>query len=94
MLTLLIKPEMSQILLSTLRRQKTSSKNQCIFVMDQCNTHKSEALVRWVAEQCQIDKELDKKEKEEIFKDMNPRATFLTNTEHRIRFFYTPKHCS
>lgn len=73
---------------------KTSPKSQWIFVMDQLNTHKSESLVRWIAEQCQIDKELGIKGKDGILKDMKSRMAFLTNKEHRIRFVYTPKHCS
>ena len=72
----------------------TSPKSQWIFVMDQLNTHKSESLVRWVSEQCQIDKELGEKGIEGILKDMNSRMAFLTNEAHRIRFVYTPKHCS
>jgi len=72
----------------------TSPESQWIFVMDQLNTHKSESLVRWVSEICQINKELGEKGKEGILKNMNSRMAFLTNAEHRIRFVYTPKHCS
>lgn len=49
---------------------KTSPKSQWIFIMDQLNTHKSESLVRLIAEQCQIDKELGTKGKDGILKDM------------------------
>ena len=73
---------------------KTSPKSQWIFIMDQLNTHKSESLVRWIAEQCQIDKELGTKGNDGILKDMKSRMAFLTNKDHRIRFVYTPKHCS
>ena len=35
-----------------------SPDSQWVFVSDQLNTHKSETLVRWVAEQCEIKQEL------------------------------------
>ncbi len=72
----------------------TSPKSKWIFVMDQLNTHKSESLVRWISEQCQIDEELGEKGNKGILKSMNSRMAFLTNEDHRIRFMYTPKHCS
>lgn len=34
------------------------------------------------------------KGKHGILKDKKSRRTFLEKTEHRIRFLYTPKHCS
>jgi len=73
---------------------KTAPNCQWIFILDQLNTHKSESLVRWVAQQCKIDQPLGIKGKEGILKDMGSRMAFLTNSKHRIRFVYTPKHCS
>lgn len=65
------------------------------FVMDQLNTHKSESLVRFVAEQCGIDPaSLGEKGKHGILKNMETRAAFLSDSTHRIRIIYTPKHCS
>lgn len=65
------------------------------FVMDQLNTHKSESLVRFVAEQCGIDPtSLGEKGKHGILKNMETRAAFLSDATHRIRIIYTPKHCS
>jgi len=65
-----------------------------VFVSDQLNTHKSEGLVRLVAERCGIDDALGKKGKHGILKNMKSRKRFLEAEEHRIRFVYTPRHAS
>lgn len=65
-----------------------------IFIVDQLNTHKSESLVRFVAEACGIDVDLGRKGKSRILQSMTTRATFLQDETHRIRFVYTPKHTS
>lgn len=64
------------------------------FICDGLNTHKSESLVRFVSKSCGIDIELGKKGKCGILKSMESRAEFLHAPSHRIRFIYTPKHCS
>ena len=64
------------------------------FVCDGLNTHKSESLVRFVAEQCGLQDELGCKGKFGILKNQKSRAEFLHHPDHRIRFVYTPKHCS
>lgn len=64
------------------------------FVCDGLNTHKSESLVRFVAEQCGLQEELGCKGKSGILKSQESRAEFLHQKDHRIRFVYTPKHCS
>lgn len=66
-----------------------------VLIMDQLNTHKSESLVRFVAEQCGIlQSSLGEKGKSGVLKSMATRAAFLANPEHRIQIVYTPKHCS
>lgn len=64
------------------------------FVCDGLNTHKSESLVRFVAKQCGLEGELGRKGKEGILKSLASRMEFLHDKNHRIRFVYTPKHCS
>ncbi len=65
-----------------------------IFVTDQLNTHQSETLVRLVAEQCGIQEDLGIKGKSGHQALMSTRALFLSDTSHRIRFVYTPRHSS
>ena len=67
---------------------------QWIFIVDQLNTHKSETLVRLVAERCLLDIDLGKKGTQGILQSQITRMAFLQNETHRIRFVYTPKHTS
>lgn len=65
-----------------------------VFIADQLNTHKSASLVECVAEFCGVKTALGEKGKSGILLNMTSRAEFLQDTGHRIRFVYTPKHCS
>ncbi len=65
-----------------------------IFIVDQLNTHKSETLVKMVTRHCGLEAELGVKGKSGILASMPTRAAFLSDTDHRIRFAYTPKHTS
>jgi len=65
-----------------------------IIVSDNLNTHCSESLVRLVADLCDIDDDLGVKGEKGVLKSMETRAAFLSDESHRIRFVYTPKHCS
>lgn len=65
-----------------------------IFIADQLNVHFSESLVKMIAEKLDIKGDLGVKGKRGILKNLKSRKEFLTNESHRIRFAYTPKHCS
>ncbi len=72
----------------------TDPDGEWIFITDQLNTHKSESLVKWIAEQCNVSDDLGIKGKSGILKTMETRGNFLSDPTHRIRFIYTPKHSS
>nr|CAI64366.1 transposase [uncultured archaeon] len=63
-------------------------------VMDGLNTHKSETLVRIVAEHKGLDIDLGIKGKYGFLKSMETRAAFLSDPDPKIVFHYTPKHTS
>ena len=64
------------------------------FVADQLNIHMSATLVERVAEWCGLVEDLGVKGKSGVLATMASRAAFLADTNHRVRFVYTPKHCS
>jgi transposase len=72
----------------------TDPEGQWIFVADQLNIHKSESVVRLIAERCELEVELGVKGQSGMLKSMASRAAFLQQADHRIRFVYTPKHTS
>ena len=67
---------------------------QWIITLDQLNTHKSESLVKYVAIAIGDEQSLGVKGKTGILKNMASRMAYLEDITHRIRFVYTPKHCS
>jgi transposase len=75
--------------------QSDPSVKQWRFVVDNLNTHKSEALVQWVASLTpDKPKSLGQKGRSGVLKNMESRAAFLADPQHPVYFIYTPKHCS
>ena len=74
---------------------QTDSEAGWVFVVDNLNTHCSEALVRYVARLEGMDETtLGQKGKAGILTSMATRRAFLSDCCHRVRFVYLPKHSS
>lgn len=65
-----------------------------IFVADQLDTCLSAGLVEMVARRCGIEDDLGGKAERGILQSKKTRRAFLEDPAHRIRFVYTPRHCS
>lgn len=64
------------------------------FIVDNLNTHQSESLVRYGANEADLDLDLGVQGQSGILASMDTRAAFLSDPTHRIVFHDTPKHAS
>jgi transposase len=64
------------------------------FVLDNLDTHRSESLVRLVAQVSGLAIDLGVKGERGILHNRESRAAFLRDSSHKIVFHYTPKHSS
>ena len=72
----------------------TDPEGSWVFVVDNLNIHCSESLVKLVAEACEVPTDLGTKGKRGVLKSVASRQAFLSESSHRIRFVYLPKHSS
>jgi transposase len=72
----------------------TDPEGSWVFVVDNLNIHGSESLVKLVAEACEVVVDLGKKGVRGVLKSVASRQAFLSESRHRIRFVYLPKHSS
>jgi transposase len=74
--------------------RKLPANAQLIFTLDQAATHKSASRVTWVAQEIGCSAPLGVKNRSGILKNKASRQAFLEDPAHRIRFCFTPTHCS
>ena len=74
--------------------QSDPAATQWHFVVDNLDIHRSERLVRYVAEWDGLDQDLGIKYVRGVLRSRASRAAFLADRTHSIVFHYTPKHAS
>uniref|UniRef100_UPI0026361544 transposase n=1 Tax=uncultured Microscilla sp. TaxID=432653 RepID=UPI0026361544 len=74
--------------------EKYPINDEITIIADNLNTHMSASLTKWVAKQIGFEGDLGEKRGRGILKSMVSRKAFLEDKSHRIRFVFTPRHCS
>jgi transposase len=73
---------------------KLPLQGEVVLLADQLNTHLSEGVVRVIAQHIGYEGDLGQKGKYGILHNKQSRQLFLEDPSHRIRFLFTPRHCS
>lgn len=68
--------------------------DEWILIVDGLNTHYSASLVEWVASSIHDKQALGEKGKSGVLQNKKTRMAYLSDAAHKIRFVYTPTHCS
>ena len=76
------------------RLVSSDASGEWIFVVDNLDIHKSERLVRYVAAAIGDTSDLGAVFKSGALTSRATRTAYLETPSHRIRFVYTPRHCS
>jgi hypothetical protein len=74
--------------------ESSSSTSRWHFVADNLDIHKSESLVRYVADISDLDIDLGIKGKSGVLQSIESRESFLIDPSHSIVFHYKPIHAS
>jgi putative transposase len=74
--------------------QSDATASQWHFVVDNLDIHRSESLVRYVAEVANCTAHLGVKYVRGVLRSKASRASFLSDPTHPVVFHYTPKHAS
>jgi transposase len=74
--------------------QSKEADAEIVFMTDHLNIHISESLVKLMASLNNVSTDLGLKDKKGILQNQITRKKFLETENHKIRFLFTPKHCS